>query len=69
MNMLQKIISENSLTSVLDFGCGKGMPFTQLNKVIDVYNYDPVTSPINLPKNLCIHSHQKINLNSFKFIE
>jgi len=47
---VQKIISENSLTSVLDFGCGKGMPFTQLNKVIDVYNYDPVTSPINLPK-------------------
>tara|TARA_Y200000002_G_scaffold164449_1_gene135699 strand:+ start:419 stop:970 length:552 start_codon:yes stop_codon:yes gene_type:complete len=47
---VQDLISKKELTSVLDFGCGKGMPFTQLKDVIDVYNYDPVTSPINLPE-------------------
>ena len=47
---VQKLISEKGLTSILDFGCGKGMPFTQLKEQMNVYNYDPVTSPIDLPK-------------------
>ena len=46
---VQDIISKESLTSVLDFGCGKGKPFTQLQDAITVHNYDPVTSPIPLP--------------------
>ena len=46
---VQDLISKEGLASVLDFGCGKGMPFTQLKDVITVHNYDPVTSPIPLP--------------------
>ena len=37
-----------------------------LNK-INNGNKKPI--PINLPRNLCIHSHQNITLNSLKLIE
>ena len=47
---VQKLIADKGLQSILDFGCGKGMPFKQLEESNQVYNYDPVTSPINLPK-------------------
>ena len=47
---VQKLIADKGLQSILDFGCGKGMPFKQLEESNQVYNYDPVTSPIDLPK-------------------
>lgn len=47
---VQALILEKGLKSILDFGCGKGMPFKQLEESNQVYNYDPVTSPIDLPK-------------------
>ena len=47
---VQKLIADKGLQSILDFGCGKGIPFKQLEESNQVYNYDPVTSPIDLPK-------------------
>jgi hypothetical protein len=47
---LKKLLAETNIKSMLDFGCGKGMPFTERNSSdFKVYNYDPVTSPIELP--------------------
>ena len=47
---LDTLLSENNINSMLDFGCGKGMPFSNRNSnEFTVYNYDPVTSPIELP--------------------
>jgi hypothetical protein len=47
---LNTLLSENNINSMLDFGCGKGMPFSDRNSdKFKVYNYDPVTNPIELP--------------------
>jgi hypothetical protein len=47
---LKKLLAENNINSILDFGCGKGMPWTSFHcDTFTVYNYDPVTSPIDLP--------------------
>ena len=47
---LKELFQTQVISSMLDFGCGKGQPFTSLNSdTFKVYNYDPVTSPIELP--------------------
>ena len=46
--------SSNSVGSeVLDFGCGKGTPLDSLKSdVMDIYSYDPITHPIELPEHV-----------------
>lgn len=49
---VKDIIITNNITSVLDFGCGKGYFSSTLRKEFPeliVHSYDPVTSPIDLP--------------------
>lgn len=47
---LKELFKTQVIDSMLDFGCGKGQPFTSLDSdTFKVYNYDPVTSPIKLP--------------------
>ena len=56
---VRKMIKIGSIKSVLDYGCGKGKPFSQWeNDKLKVFNYDPVTSPIELPDQVdLVHSN------------
>ena len=50
---LNTLLLENNINSMLDFGCGKGMPFSNYDSdIFRVYNYDPVTNPIELPNSV-----------------
>jgi len=50
--ILQSFLDDRpDVKSILDFGCGKGTPLQSLsNKDMTIYNYDPITNPIELPK-------------------
>ena len=50
--ILQSFLDDRpDIKSILDFGCGKGTPFESLvSKDMKVYSYDPITNPIELPK-------------------
>lgn len=50
---IKNIIIKNNIKSILDFGSGKGFFSKELSKEfpnIKIYSYDPITSPIDLPK-------------------
>ena len=49
----KKILDSNNVQSLLDFGCGKGLISNTIKEQypdINLYSYDPITSPIELPK-------------------
>jgi len=47
---VNQLITSELINSMLDFGCGKGMSFSTLSSdKFKVFNYDPITSPIELP--------------------
>ena len=57
--ILAKFLKNNpDISSILDFGCGKDLPLNQLQSdKMQVYSYDPITSPIELPKKVdLVHS-------------
>lgn len=58
--MFQEILENNKINSLLDFGCGKGETSKTIQTLypdIEIFPYDPVTSPIKLPEKVdCIHS-------------
>lgn len=48
----KKLLDSNNITSMLDFGCGKGIISNTIKEQypdINLYSYDPITSPIELP--------------------
>ena len=50
---VKELISKHNVKSILDFGCGKGLFSNSIKQAyphITLYSYDPVTSPIELPK-------------------
>ena len=48
--ILTDFLAQNTVTSILDFGCGKGTPLDSLKSdKMDIYSYDPITHPIELP--------------------
>ena len=50
---VKKIINEDNIKTFLDFGCGKGLTSNTIRETypnLNLYSYDPVTSPIDLPK-------------------
>lgn len=50
-NILTDFLINHPVTSILDFGCGKGTPLDSLKSdVMDIYSYDPITHPIELPE-------------------
>jgi hypothetical protein len=54
-NIVKELIKKNNINSILDFGCGKGLTSDAIKKTypdITLYSYDPVTSPIQLPKSV-----------------
>lgn len=49
---VKKLLDSNKIQSLLDFGCGKGLISNAIKEqypTIDLYSYDPITSPIELP--------------------
>lgn len=53
--IVNNLLKENSVQSVLDFGSGKGYTSESIKSQypdVTVYSYDPVTSNIELPKNV-----------------
>lgn len=57
--IVDKFLQERSdIKSILDFGCGKDLPFNQLqSNDMQIYSYDPITSPIDLPEKVdLVHS-------------
>lgn len=47
------LINRPEVKSILDFGCGKGTPLDSLKSdVMDIYSYDPITHPIELPEHV-----------------
>jgi hypothetical protein len=50
-DIVKQLIENNEITSVLDFGAGKGLTSQALKSTYDVnvFTYDPVTFPIKLP--------------------
>tara|TARA_R110002153_G_scaffold104366_1_gene242139 strand:+ start:293 stop:832 length:540 start_codon:yes stop_codon:yes gene_type:complete len=54
-NIVSEILENKNITSILDFGSGKGLTSNALAEKypdIKLYTYDPVTSPINLPQSV-----------------
>ena len=50
-----RILESENIETLLDFGCGKGIISNLIKEKypkIKVYSYDPVTSPIELPKSV-----------------
>ena len=50
---VKELIEENTITSILDFGAGKGLTSQSLKEAypeITIYTYDPATFPIELPE-------------------
>ena len=49
--ILDKFLKKTpGISSILDFGCGKDNPLDQLKSdTMQIYSYDPITSPIELP--------------------
>lgn len=48
----KKLLDSNKVQSLLDFGCGKGLISKTIKEqypAINLYSYDPITSPIKLP--------------------
>ena len=51
--ILTDFLAQNTVTSILDFGCGKGTPLDSLKSdKMDIYSYDPITHPIELPESV-----------------
>ena len=51
--ILTDFLAEHTVTSILDFGCGKGTPLDSLKSdKMDIYSYDPITHPIELPESV-----------------
>ena len=49
--ILTDFLKDHTVTSILDFGCGKGTPLESLrSKWMNIYSYDPITHPIELPE-------------------
>ena len=49
--ILTDFLVDHPVTSILDFGCGKGTPLDTLKSdTMDIYSYDPITHPIELPQ-------------------
>jgi hypothetical protein len=51
-NIVDTIINKYNINSILDFGCGKGLTSNTIKNTypnINLFSYDPVTSPIILP--------------------
>lgn len=51
--ILTKFLLDHPVNSILDFGCGKGTPLDTLkSNTMDIYSYDPITHPIELPESV-----------------
>lgn len=53
--VVKDLIDKNNITSILDFGAGKGNTSLLISKLyphINLYTYDPVTFPIKLPNSV-----------------
>lgn len=49
--ILTDFLIDHPVTSILDFGCGKGTPLDSLSSErMSIYSYDPITHPIELPE-------------------
>ena len=49
--ILTDFLIDHPVTSILDFGCGKGTPLNSLkSESMDIYSYDPIMHPIELPE-------------------
>jgi cyclopropane fatty-acyl-phospholipid synthase-like methyltransferase len=50
-NILTDFLADHLVTSILDFGCGKGTPLESLSsELMEIHSYDPITHPIELPE-------------------
>jgi hypothetical protein len=66
--VVEELIKENNVQSILDYGCGKGNTTISLKEAypdIKIYSYDPATSPIELPA----HVDLIISLDVLEHIE
>lgn len=55
LKVVHELIKERNISSLLDFGCGKGgasQSFREQYPDIELYSYDPATSPIELPEHV-----------------
>lgn len=51
--ILTDFLADHPVTSILDFGCGKGTPLDSLkSNTMDIYSYDPIMHPIELPESV-----------------
>ena len=49
--ILTDFLVDHPVSSILDFGCGKGTPLDTIKSdTMDIYSYDPITHPIELPE-------------------
>jgi hypothetical protein len=49
--ILTDFLEGHEVSSILDFGCGKGTPLDSLKSdTMEIYSYDPITHPIKLPE-------------------
>ena len=70
--ILTDFLIDHPVTSILDFGCGKGTPLDTLKSdAMDIYSYDPITHPMDLPEQVdLVYSRDVLNiLNQNRLIQ
>ena len=72
-SLVANVLDQNSVSSLLDFGCGKGLTTQKIKETypnINVYAYDPVTSPIELPESVdMIHSSDVLEHIEYEYLD